>query len=272
MRVLTINLWGRRGAWSNRRRVLIDGLRELQPDLVAFQEAIVTEGYDQVRDILGSGFHLVHQTEREPAAEGVEAGQGISIASRWPIRKVREVDLHLTPGTAGFACAALIAEIEAPDPIGPLLFVNHFPSWEPNQELERELQAVASAQAIDQAMAGRDIHVILAGDLDADPDAGSVRFWTGRQALERTSVCYRDAWESAHRDRQGETFSTRNESMSETDWPFQRIDYIFVRCIPHGGPTLDIRGCELAFDQPVSGVWASDHLGVVADLEARSKG
>jgi hypothetical protein len=42
-----------------------------------------------------------------------------------------------------------------------------------------------------------------------------------------------------------------------------------VRCVPHGGPTLDIRAWELAFDEPVDGVWASDHFGVVADLEAK---
>jgi len=45
VRVATLNLWGRRGAWEERRRVLADGFRELRPDLVAFQEAIVTEGY-----------------------------------------------------------------------------------------------------------------------------------------------------------------------------------------------------------------------------------
>jgi hypothetical protein len=35
--------------------VLIDGFRRLQPDLVAFQEAVVRDDYDQVTDILGTG-------------------------------------------------------------------------------------------------------------------------------------------------------------------------------------------------------------------------
>jgi hypothetical protein len=60
VRVLTLNLWGRSGAWAERRSVLIDGLRELRPDLVAFQEPIKTDDYDQVLDLLGSGFHVVH--------------------------------------------------------------------------------------------------------------------------------------------------------------------------------------------------------------------
>jgi hypothetical protein len=38
-----------------------------------------------------------------------------------------------------------------------------------------------------------------------------------------------------------------------------------VRCGVHG-PTLDVVDCRLAFDQPVDGVWGSDHFGVAADL------
>jgi len=38
-----------------------------------------------------------------------------------------------------------------------------------------------------------------------------------------------------------------------------------VRSGEHGAP-LDVVRCELAFDRPVDGVWASDHFAVVADL------
>jgi hypothetical protein len=69
MRVATLNLWGRRGEWDERRRVLAEGFRELAPDLVAFQEAVVGDGYDQVTDIPGPDYHVAHQTEREPAVE-----------------------------------------------------------------------------------------------------------------------------------------------------------------------------------------------------------
>ncbi len=100
LRVVTLNLWGRRGSWEKRRRVLVDGLRELQPDLVAFIEAIKTDRYDQVVDLLGDGYHVAHQREREPGGDGdVEAGQGASIASRWPLGEVREIDQHVTPRT-----------------------------------------------------------------------------------------------------------------------------------------------------------------------------
>jgi hypothetical protein len=81
------------------------------------------------------------------------------------------------------------------------------------------------------------------------------------------SVCYRDAWESAHPDEPGHTFGVPENPLGiDWDWPFRRIDCILVRCGEHGGPTLQITRCERNFDQPVDGVWASDHFGVVADL------
>jgi hypothetical protein len=169
MRVATLNLWGRRGAWEERRRVLAEGFRELAPDLVAFQEAVVGDGYDQVADILGPGYHVVHQTDREAGRGGdIEDGQGISIASRWPLGEVWEPDLNVTPRTDDFACGTLIAEVFAPEPIGPLLFVNHLPNWQLTFEHERELQTVIAARTIEEICEGRDsLHVVLAGDLDA---------------------------------------------------------------------------------------------------------
>jgi endonuclease/exonuclease/phosphatase family metal-dependent hydrolase len=58
------------------------------------------------------------------------------------------------------------------------------------------------------------------------------------------------------------------------DWALElgrRIDYVMVRCREYG-PTLDVRACERIFDEPVDGVWASDHFGVVADLAVPPRG
>jgi endonuclease/exonuclease/phosphatase family metal-dependent hydrolase len=263
VRALTLNLWGRRGEWDARRRVIVEALRELRPDLVALQEAVVTEDYDQAADLLGADFELAHQKQREPGEDGVEPGQGASIGSRWPLGEVREVDLHVTSRTAGFACTTLVAEVDAP--LGPLVFANHVPSWQLDFEWERELQALVAARELEQLAAGR--HVVLAGDFTADPQSAGVRFLTGRQSLDGTSVCYRDAWESVHGEEDGETFTPANPLVNDWDWPFRRLDYVFVRCGEHGGPTLEVTQCERFLDEPVDGVWASDHFGVVADLE-----
>jgi endonuclease/exonuclease/phosphatase family metal-dependent hydrolase len=276
VRVATLNLWGRRGEWEERRRMLAEGFRELEPDLVAFQEAVVSDGYDQVIDILGPAYHLAHQTDRELGRGGdIEDGQGISIASRWPIGEVWEPDLNVTSRTDDFACGAIIAEVLAPDPVGTLLFVNHLPNWQLTHEHERELQTVILGRAIEEIAERRGPrHVVLAGDLDATPEAASVRFWRGRQSLGGMSVCYRDAWGSTHPGEPGHTFTAENPLVTAENWDWElelgrRIDHIFVRCSAHG-PTLDIRACERIFDEPVDGVWGSDHFGMIADLSVQA--
>ncbi|MGW0474953.1 hypothetical protein [Streptomyces coeruleorubidus] len=45
----------------------------------------------------------------------------------------------------------------------------------------------------------------------------------------------------------------------------RRIDYILLRCGPHG-PTLHASSCRRVLVRPVNGVYASDHYGLVADL------
>jgi endonuclease/exonuclease/phosphatase family metal-dependent hydrolase len=262
VRVLTLNLWGRNGVWADRRSALSEGFHTLQPDLVALQEVIKTDEYDQVIDLLGPDWSVAHQKGRDPE------GMGISIASRWPLGAVQELDLHVTPRTGDFPCGSLVAEVFAPAPVGPLLLVNHFPNWQLDFEYERELQAVVVARVIEERARQSGLHVVLAGDLDADPDATSIRFWCGRQSLDGMSVCYRDAWQSMHPDEPGHTFTPANPLMAREnwDWPFRRIDYLFVRCGEHGGPTLKIASCQRIFDEPTGGAWASDHFGLVADL------
>lgn len=267
VRVLTLNLWGPGAAWEERRPVLADGLLGLGPDVVALQEAITGNGRDQAADVLGPGYHVVHQSVGLVG----DGNHGASIASRWPLGEVREVDLHVTPRTADYPCGTLAAEVLAPEPVGPLLFVAHGPSHQPSYEFERELQSVAAARLIEEMVDRRGIrHVVVAGDFNADPDADSVAFWRGRRSLGGTSVCYRDSWQSAHRDDPGHTFTPHNPYVAENKPALdvgRRIDYVLVRCDdPLWGPTLDVSTCALAFDRPVEGVYASDHFGVVADL------
>jgi endonuclease/exonuclease/phosphatase family metal-dependent hydrolase len=258
MRLATLNTWGTRGDWTRRRPVLRDGLAGLDADLVTLQETIVTSDHDQVAEVLPDAYQLVHSRARE------DDGQGITTASRWPVGETIELDLNVTPRTGEFACTSLITEVLAPAPLGRIWLVNHFPDYQLDHEHERELQAVRAARALEDLLAGRPGHVIVAGDLDADPDATSIRFWTGRHALDGISACYRDAWESARPGDPGPTYVPDNPYSGDWDWPFRRIDYILIRCARHGGPSLRVTRCDRTFDTPATTV--SDHYGLVADL------
>jgi endonuclease/exonuclease/phosphatase family metal-dependent hydrolase len=268
MRMLTMNIFSHHRDWEVRRPVLASGLRRLGPDVVTFQEVFRTDSYDEVVELFGPGYHVFHQRGRD------EDGGGASIASRWPFEVIHEADLQVNDRLykSGWIGSLAVIQIAVPEPIGPVLLVQHKPTWQSGAELERELQAVASARIVEEILDGTVRHVVLAGDFDASPDSASIRFWTGRQSLDGMSVYYQDAWEAVHGDEPGHTFTPENGLRSDV-WrprPGRRLDYIMVRCGDHGA-TLDVMSCELAFDQPVGGVWVSDHFGVVADLEpARS--
>ncbi len=263
LRVLTLNLLSPEHAdWPRRRDVLAEGIRRLGPDLVALQETVWGDGWDQAAELLGPGYHLARHSAR--SADGV----GAALASRWPFTRVREVDLHVTDRVTLPWCAAVVADIEVPEPFSPLVFVHHKPTYEVGYSYERELQAVRTARFVEDAVDTGAAHVVLAGDFDDTPDSASVRFWTGRQSLDGTSVAYRDAWEAVQANAAGHTFTPANplERAGEMSLELgRRIDYVMVRCGVHG-PTLEVLDCFRVFDQPVDGVWGSDHFGVVADL------
>lgn len=266
LRLVTLNLWARHGDWRVRRSILKAGLADLRPDLVCFQETVVVDGYDQVIDLLGPDYHVAHQTV---GLVGDGSHHGVSLASRWPLHSVHEVDLHLTTRTMEYSCGTLIAEVNAPEPFGPLLLVCHGPSWPWWAERERELQAVAAASAIEQLVWGREVHVLVGGDFNGDPRTAAVRFWTGHQSLHDRSVAYRDAWESVHGSSSGPTLDPANPLTARDDRFLdrgRRIDYALVRAVEHG-PSLRISGCERIFDRAVEGGWASDHFGLMVDLE-----
>src|SRR3954453_18340174 len=160
-RVAVQNLWGRYGAWPERREVLRDGLRRADPDLAAFVEPVKDGGYDQITDLLGPGYEVVYQSRSERDVVGG------AFASRWPVEAVHELALRVSDRTADSLDVSLAAEIAAPDPIGRLLFIAANPKWEMGYEREGELQALVAARFAERYAAEHDAHVVLAGDFDA---------------------------------------------------------------------------------------------------------
>ncbi len=268
LRAMTLNLFAHHADWPARRQALRRGLRQLQPDVVALQEAVVQDGYDQALDVLGDDYDVVHQS-RGLIPPGHH--HGASVASRWPIRAVHEVDLHVTSRTGDYSCGAVIAEISGP--IGPLLVVSHGPSWAWWAEYERELQALAVVRRIEELLAQRPAHVVVGGDFNATPDTSSMRFWTGRMSLDGTTAsptirAIRSRRRTSRARRTATAGRARTARTSGLDRA-RRIDYLLVRCGGHG-PTLRIARCQVALDSPVDGVIASDHYAVVADLTVTS--
>ena len=194
IRLYTHNIYARRARWEDRRPLLVRGIADLDPDIILFQEEVWTSSYDQSADLVGSDRYVVHSRARSR-----DERSGISVASRWPVVAVHEIDLTIGgPPVDEYVWATLVVEVEAPAPVGRLIIANHFPDATADREYERERQAVLVAKRLAELADPDDVPVVLAGDLDAEPDAASLRFFTGRQSLDGLSVAYVRAWDVAH--------------------------------------------------------------------------
>jgi endonuclease/exonuclease/phosphatase family metal-dependent hydrolase len=58
LRVLSPNIWYDSGPWPERRSLICDWIRRLDPDLIGLQEVLVGEGTDQIAELVGElGLH-----------------------------------------------------------------------------------------------------------------------------------------------------------------------------------------------------------------------
>ena len=271
IRVLTLNIWNTSGPYEARREMLRDGIAALAPDLMAFQEAMHTPR-DQVAELLeGTGYHVLHQIDARPDSRW---DQGCCVASRWPLECVEVLPLDVTENARSYPYAALAVRVAAPEPPGLLLFVCCKPSWELNRERERELQALEIARLVRRHADPHAFPPIVAGDFDATPDSSSIRFLTGRQSLEITNVCFRDAWAEAGDGGPGYTWTDRNghardiiEQLFFEKRHARRIDYVFLGSFHDYPRFARIGACRIVLDTPVGRIWPSDHYGVLAEID-----
>jgi endonuclease/exonuclease/phosphatase family metal-dependent hydrolase len=271
IRVLTLNVWNTEGD-PRRPEIINRELRRLDPDLIAFQEVVQTNELNQLDRLLdGLDFRRTHQVAVQnfvpPFAERYG---GSAVATRWDHRAVEALDLRMA-GATDVPWATLAVAVQLPR-LGELLFIATTAAWRPGAEAAREQQAPAITDL--DARHRRPLPTIIAGDFNATPDAASMRYLTGRQSLGGRSVLYHDAWAVAG-DGPGHTWTVENpnaragaDQIVRQPGHRSRFDYVLVGgWDAHPKGRAIIRSAALAFDKPIDGVWASDHFGVVVDLE-----
>lgn len=269
LRVMTINVQNTSQDDPRRLQMLNATLRQLEPDVVSLQEVISTEHLDAL--LVDTGLHGTHQSQvlaYEPAF--VDRYGGTAVATRWPHQVVEALDQRLVEAPDVPWCT-LAAVVPVPD-LGELLAIATTSSWRLDAEAARERQALALADL--DARHRRALPTVIAGDLNADADAASIRFLTGRQSLAGRSVHYHDAW-AIGGDGLGHTWTDANNSAAEEISAVvrqprhrRRLDYILVGSWhAHPAARAEVRSVNLAANQPSDGIWASDHFGVTADLD-----
>lgn len=259
--ILTLNLWNREGPYALRRERIREWIDRLDPDLIGFQEALRSDRWDQVAELLeGRGRHLDHVCATD-FWEDPKLGFGNAVASRWPITDRTEFRL---PGSGdGEKRAALSVTVEAP--VGPVSFTCTHLNWKFHHGYVRERQVVALCRFVLERRPPGGFPPILVGDFNAEPDSAEIRYVAGLQSLEGGSVHFRDAWRLGGDGGAGHTWANRNPYARIWLEPDRRIDYVFVG-YPHVGGVGRVETCRVVCDDARDDVWPSDHFGVYVEL------
>jgi endonuclease/exonuclease/phosphatase family metal-dependent hydrolase len=144
-------------------------------------------------------------------------------------------------------------------PHGPVTMVSAHLTTQDDATIKADQAAAAYQFLVEEQtpLAG-----FLAGDLNATPDSAAMRFLRGEAAHMNVTATTIDVWQTAQPDDPGLT--------APADDPQERIDYIYLR--PGTESTTRVIGCDLVLTEPVAGLFASDHLGIVCQVELTTPG
>jgi endonuclease/exonuclease/phosphatase family metal-dependent hydrolase len=260
-RVATLNIWNRQGPWDLRLPLIRAGLAALDADVIGLQEVLALGDLPSQADEIaaGLGWNVFH-------APAWQIGGGLTfgnaILSPHRLFDTERLALPSPPGLD--TRAAVFARVDAPH--GPIpVFVTHL-TVQFDLCHVRCQQVVALVEHVERLAPVGQPPAVLLGDFNAAPDSDEIRFLRGLTSLDGRSVYFADCWTAAAAG-PGYTYDRRNPCALRSHEPSNRIDYIFVR-----GPDAHLRGepiaARLALDEPVDGVWPSDHFAVVADIHA----
>lgn len=257
LRVLTFNLLNDVTHWSERAPLIVEGLRELQPDVIALQEvhlpannaAWIAERLD------GYQAYLCPKTGPRGLTEGE------ALLSRLPV----EDHAVLAFGRQGRVAHRITVRTAA----GPCAIGNAHLFFSAFNDVTRRFQVQRLLGWLPEG-----IPTVVCGDFNAEPSYASLRLMRRRF---RSAYAVVHGQEPAYTcptllDRgPGVRHSVRRLALRLLGWVLRpgqaswrgTLDYIFV------SPEVQVRDCRLVLDRPSptnSRIYPSDHIGLMATL------
>ncbi len=268
MRVVTLNFWGTEPPLDRRLALAIRQLRALAVDVVCLQEVRPHAGRttaDAIADGLGMTCVYAKSVGWDAGQYGPEAGEeGLAVIAR-AIGETRALPLP-EPRVAD---ARLLLSAQVDTEGGPIWVHTTHLHYRLDDGVAREKQVCAVDAAIRATGRGNDdAPQILCGDFNATPDSDEIRFLRGLTTLEGRRTHFQDAWLRTHGEAAGVTWSSENEltrALRSLDID-RRIDYVFVTSRKKDGRGT-VRDCRVVLDEREGGICASDHYGVLADVQ-----
>jgi endonuclease/exonuclease/phosphatase family metal-dependent hydrolase len=244
VKVLTLNTWHKGGPWQERWRLIFDGIRDHQPDVIAFQEVFDAAWNDRIAERTGYPHRSV----------SASTASGLVLLSRVPIFRSELYTLSTKSPFEEYQRYVLWAEI-AWQGAAVHLFNTHL-SWHPQDQATRLAQVGEVWRRVSEK---RGADKLLMGDLNATPDSDEIR-----RLLNDSGFV--DTFAAMNPSAAGITWDRRNPFTCEQKPATldRRIDYILA-----GGNRLAraLSSCRIVFNtHGPGGVFASDHYGVLAEL------
>ena len=258
LRVLTWNIWWRFGPWESRAPAIAATLKRLDADLIALQE-VWSDGRNNFAAQLAAELGYQYVFKPSMIIDGYEFGN--AVLSRWPIAS-SESQMLFGEKETGEGRVVLYANVNGPRGALPI-FSTHL-NWRFEHSHVRQRQVRDLATFID-AKGPWTFPPILCGDFNAEPASDEIRMLTGLTTCPIEGLVFHDAWSVGGGHEGGVTWDNANPYALVHFEPDRRLDFIFVG-LPKARGAGHIVNCHVTGNQPVNGVWPSDHYAVVAEL------
>jgi endonuclease/exonuclease/phosphatase family metal-dependent hydrolase len=261
LRCLTLNLWGVEPPLERRMAMVAEALGTLAPDVVGLQEVREAPDLENQAETLARATGYRHVFARAVPCAGGHEGLALLARRPWGEHVARELP-HAEPGDRRILLSACLAT-----PAGDVWVHTTHLDYRLHHGRQREDQVLAIDAALVEHAAVTP--QILMGDFNARPESDEIRFLRGLTTLAGRRTHYQDAWARLHPDLAGWTWTTANPYTASLAFLEQdrRLDYIFVTSERRDGRGR-IHDCRIVLDRPSGeGVYASDHFGVLADVQ-----
>jgi endonuclease/exonuclease/phosphatase family metal-dependent hydrolase len=253
MKIVTINLWGTYGPYAERRKLFLEELGRLRPDILCLQE--ITDP--------NLAAEIQMKIALPSAAENYDAG--LAILTRFPILSERILKYAAVSPNETNDRRAVIVELE----IGNinLVVANTHLSWKAEDGMIRLAQVRELLGAVSKTKSP----ALLAGDFNDVPQSPAV------QEIKKSGFV--DLFELIHPDEAGLTWDNQNPFIQSHNvkFPDRRIDFLFAGGGRKRGqvvsedlspfPQGSVKSCKVVFNRPdARSLYPSDHYGLLAEL------
>jgi endonuclease/exonuclease/phosphatase family metal-dependent hydrolase len=249
LRIATLNIRNLADRWDERLPLLLADMAALQPDVLGLQEVVYPLQQDRLIGAAGEGLYESFRAWAGRPEYGNAMLVRASLAAA--AADVERLDLGLNR-----SALRLVVAVEGRRILVAVTHLHHVPADDGlrDDQVRQLLEWLDAGPIVDGQ--------VVVGDFNAEPDEPA----SGRMR----AAGFRSGYAEANGADPGVTWPSGLQAPGmDTDGDPGCLDYVWVR------GSVRVRSARLAFDRPAVGdptLYPSDHLGLVAELEAGEGG